>query len=166
MKMSKRAARMERHHKRGKGVGLNMISLMDIFTILVFFLLVNSSSGEVLPSTRTIKLPESVAEQLPKENIIIVVNDQSVIVQGKKVAEVGKVLASSAPVIDGLNRELKLLAGDRPLAAPDGTPLLGEVTIMADKEIPYVLLKRIMVTCTKANYGSISLAVNRRAEKG
>lgn len=166
MKMSKRAKRMERHHKRGKGAGLNMISLMDIFTILVFFLLVNSSTGEVLPSTKSIKLPESIAEELPRENIVIVVNDQSVVVQGKKVADVQQVMASRGSVIEGLKAELDLLAGERARPVIEGMPFIGEVTIMADKEIPYMLLKRIMVTCTKARYGNISLAVNRRVEKG
>ena len=58
-----RAARMDRHHKRHKqGVSLNLVSLMDIFTILVFFLLVNSSDVEVLPNAKDVQLPESIAE--------------------------------------------------------------------------------------------------------
>ena len=53
MVRSGRAKRMEKHHKRNKSTAaLNLVSLMDIFTILVFFLLVNSSDVETLPSTK------------------------------------------------------------------------------------------------------------------
>ena len=63
MKFAGRAARMDRHHKRHKrSTALNLVSLMDIFTILVFFLLVNSSDVEVLPSAKDVQLPESIAE--------------------------------------------------------------------------------------------------------
>ena len=61
MVKSARAKRMEKHHKRhGKNVGLNLVSLMDIFTILVFFLLVNSSDVETLPNAKDLQLPESI----------------------------------------------------------------------------------------------------------
>jgi len=36
------------------------------------------------------------------------------------------------------------------------------VTIMGDKEIPYSLLKKVMATCTSADYGKISLAVMQK----
>ena len=66
MKMSRRAKRMDRHHVRNsRHPRFNMISLMDIFTILVFFLLVNSAEVQVT-STKAIKLPESVAEEKPR----------------------------------------------------------------------------------------------------
>ncbi len=68
--MSRRAKRMERHHQRTKKqASLNMVSLMDIFTILVFFLLVSSSSVQDLPNAKKIKLPESVAQKMPKETV-------------------------------------------------------------------------------------------------
>ncbi len=82
MVKSKRAKRMERHHKRGKGAPLNLVSLMDIFTILVFFLLVNSSDVEVLPNAKDVQLPESIAEEKAKETVVIVIGDDDIIVQG------------------------------------------------------------------------------------
>ena len=57
MVKSARAKRMEKHHKRNKGTAaLNLVSLMDIFTILVFFLLVNSSDVETLPNAKDLQL--------------------------------------------------------------------------------------------------------------
>lgn len=164
---SRRAKRMSRHHKRNKARGtLNMISLMDIFTILVFFLLVSSTSVQDLPSTKTIKLPESIADKLPKETVVIVVNNEDILVQGSKVASVNSVLRSKDDEITALKNAL-LSQAKRIVVkqSPDGKPVNRDVTIMGDKEIPYELLKKIMYTCTVASYGKISLAVTRKSEK-
>jgi len=158
---------MERHHKRHKqGAGLNMISLMDIFTILVFFLLVSSTTVQDLPSTKKIKLPESIADKLPKETVVIVVNNEDILVQGNKIVDVKSVIRSSKPEIT-LLKEALLNQAKRIIVkkTPDGKPINRDVTIMGDKEIPYKLLKKIMYTCTLASYGNISLAVMRKSDK-
>jgi biopolymer transport protein TolR len=163
MKMSRRARRMDRHHKRSSSLAeLNMVSLMDIFTILVFFLLVNSSDVEILPSVKAVKLPESVAEKAPKQTIVIVVNDQDILVQGRKVASVSEVFNSGGEVIAALKTELDYQKGRDKSMIKTGTAG-HEITIMGDKEIPYRLLKRIMVTCVRANYDNISLAVMKKS---
>ena len=70
MVKSARAKRMEKHHRRHKsGTALNLVSLMDIFTILVFFLLVSSSEVEVLPNAKDIQLPEAIAQEKAKETV-------------------------------------------------------------------------------------------------
>ena len=158
---------MTRHHKRNKQKAmLNMISLMDIFTILVFFLLVSSTSVQDLPSTKTVKLPESISDKLPKETVVIVVNNEDILVQGNKVADVGQVIRSKSDEITALKNAL-LNQAKRIIVkkSPDGKPVNRDVTIMGDKEIPYQLLKKIMYTCTLASYGKISLAVSRKSEK-
>jgi len=155
-----RAARMNRHHSRHKkGVSLNLVSLMDIFTILVFFLLVNSSEVEELPNARDIRLPESIAETKGRESVIVLVTDTEVLVQGKTVGQVDEILASSDFVIPGLRAELVAQADRALLDSGDDADAEREVTIMGDREIPYSLLKRVMATCTDANYGRVSLAV-------
>lgn len=166
MKMSRRAQRMERHHARAKrAASLNMVSLMDIFTILVFFLLVSSSTVQDLPNAKDIKLPESIAEKMPKETIVVMVSDEDIIVQGRKIADVKSVIAANRPEILSLKEELvRQSAKQLVKKTPDGKPMPHEVTIMGHKEIPYKLLKKIMYTCTKANYTNISLAVLRKTE--
>jgi biopolymer transport protein TolR len=162
MLASRRAQRMERHHKRARsGVSLNMVSLMDIFTILVFFLLVHASDTEALPSAKSIKLPESVAEKAPKRTVIVTVSDQDILVQGRKVASVADVMAGQGEVIEALRAELDHQAR-RVLDPADADRR--EVTIMGDKEIPYRLLRKIMVTCAKASYDNISLAVMKKEQ--
>lgn len=165
MKMSRRAKRMDRHHKRNKSSSINLVSLMDIFTILVFFLLVNSSEVEVLPSTKEIKLPESIAEKKPKETLVIVVNDSDISIRGKKLVSVSQVLNSSEPVIENLRRELMRQAEREKARLPKNKKFKGQITIMGDKEIPYSLLKKIMLTCTKSRYTNISLAVVKKLGK-
>lgn len=145
-----------------------MVSLMDIFTILVFFLLVSSSSVQDLPNAKQVQLPESVSDQLPKETIVIVVGENDIVVQGRKVASVSDVLrGEDDQEIEPLKAELLHLAGRKVRqTTPDGKPILREVTIMGDKNIPFSLLKKIMLTCTKASYTNISLAVLHKRQEG
>ncbi len=164
MKMSRRAKRMERHHKRNKGkAGINLVSLMDIFTILVFFLLVNSSEVQVLPNAKTLQLPESIADLKPKETVVVMVSPNEILVQGHHVISLSEVNASKEPVIGALVTRLKEYASQPRFTPAEGEePIRKEITIMGDKTIPFSLLKRVMMTCTKAEYETISLAVMKR----
>ena len=161
---SARAKRMEKHHKRNKGSAvLNLVSLMDIFTILVFFLLVNSSDVETLPNAKDVQLPESIAEQKARETVVILIGVEVILVQGTPVAKVADVINIQGNDIPALREALKS-QNDRVLRreATDGIASR-EVTIMGDKEIPYRLLKKVMATCTASDYGQISLAVLQKS---
>ena len=164
MMKSARAKRMEKHHKRHRGAGaLNLVSLMDIFTILVFFLLVNSSDVETLPNAKDVQLPESIAEEKAKETVVILIGDEDILVQGKPIAKVADVLNIQGNDIPALREALKS-QNDRVLRREARDNIAGrEVTIMGDKEIPYRLLKKVMATCTASDYGQISLAVLQKS---
>ena len=164
MVKSGRAKRMAKHHKRNRGSGaLNLVSLMDIFTILVFFLLVNSSDVETLPNTKDLQLPESIAEEKAKETVVILIGEQDIIVQGTPVAKVVDVMKIKGNDIPAL-REALVSQNDRVLRREARQDIEGrEVTIMGDKEIPYRLLKKVMATCTASDYGQISLAVLQKS---
>ena len=160
MRYTGRAARMERHHARHKrSVTLNLVSLMDIFTILVFFLLVNSGEVQTLPNAKDMALPESVAEMRARETVVVTVTDTDLLVQGRLVANIPEVMQREDLIIPELRDALQSQT-DRTLRQDAREDIDGrEVTIMGDKEIPYSLLKRIMATCTDAEYGQLSLAV-------
>ncbi len=164
MVKSGRAKRMEKHHKRNKGAGqLNLVSLMDIFTILVFFLLVNSSDVQTLPNAKELKLPESIAEEKPKETVVIMIGKNDLIVQGTPIAKIADIIATKGNDIPEL-REALLSQNDRVLRREAQDDIAGcEVTIMGDKDIPYRLLKKVMATCTESDYGQISLAVLQKS---
>jgi biopolymer transport protein ExbD len=151
---------MQQHHKRGQNrtAALNMVSLMDIFTILVFFLLVNATSAEVLPSPKNIVLPEAAAEKLPSRNLVIAVDRRVISLQGEAIITVEDALKGKQNSIKPLFNALRQVSGtDKSIAASKG------VTIMGDQEIPYLLLKKIMLTCAAAEYTNISFAVNQKA---
>jgi len=164
MVKSARAKRMEKHHRRNKGSGaLNLVSLMDIFTILVFFLLVNSSDVQTLPNAKDLKLPESIAETKPEETVTILIGRTEILVQGTPVANIEQVLATKGNDIPAL-REALLKQNDRVLRRAAKDDVAGrEVTILGDKDIPYRLLKKVMATCTASDYGQISLAVLQKS---
>ena len=164
MSFMDRASRMNRHHARHKrGASLNLVSLMDIFTILVFFLLVNSSDVEVLPNTKDVQLPESIAETKARENVVILVTETAVLVQGRVVATLDEVLGSDDLVIGPLKDAL-MAQTDRAIRQDEMAQIENrEVTIMGDREIPYHVLKKIMATCTSADYGRLSLAVLQKS---
>lgn len=166
MVKSARAKRMDKHHARNKGAGaLNLVSLMDIFTILVFFLLVNSSDVETLPNAKDLQLPESIAEEKAKETVVILIGETDIIVQGRPVAKIADVMSMKGNDIPALREALKS-QNDRVLRREAQDDIAGrEVTIMGDKEIPYRLLKKVMATCTQSDYGQISLAVLQKSSE-
>lgn len=167
MKMSRRAKRMERHHARRKQPALNLVSLMDIFTILVFFLLVSSSNVQQLPKKKDIHLPTSIAKKAPKETLIISVTQRSILVQGREVAIINNVLSDVSPTIDGLEKELKFQASKtRVIKTADGKVKGKAVTIMGDENIPYELLRKILASCREANYTQIAFAAMQKAASG
>ncbi len=164
MHKSKRAQRMDKRHKRHKAAGsLNLVSLMDIFTILVFFLLVNSSDVEVLPNAKDIQLPESIAEEKARETVVILIGEVDIIVQGTPIVKVADVMRRRGNDIPELRQAL-LSQNDRVLRKEAQRDIAGrEVTIMGDRDIPYRLLKKVMATCMDAEYGQISLAVLQKS---
>lgn len=158
----RRADREER--RRHKSIGINLVSLMDIFTILVFFLLVNSAEVETISSNENFKLPESISETKPRETILIKVNEQDVVVQGRKIADVKDIIDSDDLVIEALQKELLYHANKGISVETEKDKFVGAITIMGDKKIPYKLLKKIMATCAESNFGNISLAVQQKAK--
>lgn len=167
MEMSRRARRMERHHARNKTPALNLISLMDVFTILVFFLLISSSNVQQLPKKKDIHLPTSMATKAPKETLIISVTQRNILVQGKEVAIIEKVVTDALPLIEGLKKELSFHASKtRLLTTADGKTKARAVTIMGDENMPYDLLRKILATCREVNYTQIAFAAMQKTKTG
>jgi len=163
MKMSRRAKRMDRQHVRHRrGMSLNLVSLMDIFTILVFFLLVNASDGEILPTHKSIELPESISEQQPRVTVTIMVNEENILLHGQVITSVENFMKEQGNYSKVLQAALLEQAGTKPstVSDPGGRR---EATIMGDKVIPFRLLKKVMASCTQAGFNRISLAVLQKA---
>ncbi len=154
--IQKRAARNARH---GNALDMNLVSLIDVFTILIFFLLSNSGV-ETLPAA-SVHLPESTAKKDPKETLVVVVNATEITVEGRKVADVAPLVNAKDDLIPGLKAELDLVSA-RPVALAQDAANAHSVTIMGDKDIPYQLLRKVMYTAAVANFTNVSFAVNQK----
>lgn len=146
-----RERRNQRALRRGPAPALNIVSLIDVFAILVFYLLFNALSPEVLPLPRDIKLPASVAQTPPRVTVAVLVTGEKIFVDDRAVMDTAQALADGPESLAALKAALQ--------ARPGNQEHPGEVSIMADKRIPYRLLKRVMAACAEAEYGHISLAV-------
>lgn len=156
--MSGRARRMLAHHIRNKAdADLNLIPMIDILSVLVAFLLLYSTEVEVVQNPRAIQIPESIVSVKPRETVVVMLTKDEVFVQGERVASIEEVRASGDDVIAPLRAALmspQLIGrrmAERELAGR-------EITILGDKSLPYEVLKKVMATCTAADYGRISLA--------
>ena len=155
--LQKRAERKARNHS---GLDMNLVSLIDIFTILIFFLM-SSTGVEVLTSSKVVKLPESTADKVPRETIIVTVSGTDILVGGLRVASVSDALRSTEDLIGPLKAELDLQSG-RQVLRKENEKHGKAVTIMGDKDIPYRLLRKVMYTAARANFSDVSFAVTQK----
>lgn len=164
MRNTRRIERMSRN--RVKITKMPLTSLMDVFTILVFFLLVNSGSVEIMEAPRDVSLPVSKVETKPRETVVIFVSPENVLVQGKLVALVGDILAEKEGAIDPITEQLARLKESVIGANTAAVAGSDEVTILADKSVPFSVIKTIMSTCTSEGYEKVSLAVIQQGATG
>ena len=164
MKENRRMKRMARNSRGVTSGGLNLVSLMDVFTILVFFLLVNSSSSDVMEPPKNIKLPDSAVETKPRETVIVMITPEQILVQGEPVVSTMDVINGKAPLIEEVKQRL-ILQKKKVLGISTKTVTQSnEVTVLAHRTVPFSLMKKVMASCTSAGYGKISLAVIQKAK--
>jgi len=162
MRNTRRIKRMSRN--RVKIEKMNLTSLMDVFTILVFFLLVNSGSVELVEAPKNVQLPESRVEAKPRETVVIFISPEDVMVQGEVVARVDDVLADEGRIVAITERLAEMrenIVGSSTMAAAASQ----EVTILADKSVPFIVVRRVMSTCTDEGYENVSLAVIQKGQQ-
>ncbi len=160
MRLSNRTRRMIIHQERNRaGISLNLIPMIDILSVMVAFLLVYSTEVEVLQNTKAIEIPESVAEQKPRVTVVIMVTRDELLVQGEPVARIADIERMQGTIIKPLKAALERPTVAMPRAVLERDIAGRELTIMGDKVVPFNVLKKIMATCTDANFGRISLAV-------
>lgn len=160
MSNSRRMKRMARHG-RVAAASLSLTSLMDVFTILVLYLLVNQSTGTVLEPPPEVKLPNSIAEAGPRETLVVTVSGDEVWVKDTRVASVQEILAAEGDLIEPI-RDRMLEIRNSKMSVGDDSEAAKEVTIMGHREIHFKVLKRVMSSCTAAGFTKISLAVNQK----
>jgi biopolymer transport protein TolR len=163
MKLTPLERRAEHRARNKTGLDMNLVSLIDIFTILIFFLM-SSGGVEVLTSAKAVALPQSSADKSPRETLVITVSGADILVEGRRVASVSEAMAAKSDLIAGLKDELELQAKRQTIRA-DRQTQGRTVTIMGDKDIPYSLLRKVMVTAARADFSDVSFAVAPKAVK-
>ena len=152
--------RNERRNRNQSMVDMNLVSLIDVFTILIFFLMSNVGV-ETLAGTRAVQLPESMSQKAPKETVLVTVTGSEILVGGKVVASVRDALAVDSDLIQPLKAELDIEAS-REVILKENESDSKRVTIMGDKDIPYRLLRKVMYTSALADYSDVACAVRRK----
>ncbi len=155
--------RIKRHRKRRHGGShFALVPFIDMMTILVVFLLAHTADVDILPNTKNISIPQSLSERKPGATVVVMVTKDSVYVDGQRVGSVAEVAAAPGGVFGPLKAALMAQRGRSLTAAQQTDISKREVTIMGDKATPYSLLKKIMLTCSDAEYGKVSFAVVER----
>jgi biopolymer transport protein ExbD len=160
--MSSRAKRMFASQLRHRAdAQLNLIPMIDILSVLVSFLLVYSTEVEVVQNSKGINIPESISEMKPRETVVVMLTKDELFVQGERIASIAEVRASNEPIIAPLAAALKrpMLIGRRMAGKSDAAR---EVTVMADKSLTYDVIKKVLSTCTDADYGRVSFALTQK----
>ena len=150
--------------RRGSSMDMNLVALIDIFTILIFFLLAQVGPLETLPSPKAVQLPVSSADKEPKPTVVLVVSGSEILVEGRKVADLDAVAAQKGDLIAALKTELDQQA-QRVAVRAENKKSTNAITIMSDKDVPYAVLRKVMVTCATANFGDVSFALRRKEGK-
>jgi biopolymer transport protein TolR len=159
MSMSNRARRMMQHQTRHRAdAELNLIPMIDILSVMVSFLLVYSTNVEVLQNDKAIEMPQSVSELQPKETVVVMLTKDELFVQGELVESIADIQGTTGTILPPLREALK-----RPTLVGQGVAEQDlsqrEITVMADKVLTYDTIKKVMATCTDADYGKLSFAV-------
>lgn len=153
--------RHARHGRAGGGHGpLALVPMIDMLTILVVYLLVHAADTEILPNTRNISIPQSISEQKPREATVVTVTRDMLYVNGEAVVSVADVGRSAEPVVEPLRAALARQPANL-LGGADGQH---EVTVMAEKSLPYAVLRKVVASCSAADYSKVSLAVVEREQ--
>jgi biopolymer transport protein TolR len=155
--------RIKRHRQRKHGAShFALIPFIDMMTILVVFLLAHTAEVDILPNTKNISIPQSISDRKPSAAVVVMITRDSLFVDGVLVGSIQDVAANQGPFFAPLKTAL-MAQNDRSIRSAQQTDIAKrEVTIMGDKSTPYSVLKKIMLTCSEAEYGKVSFAVIER----
>jgi biopolymer transport protein ExbD len=150
---------MPRQSRERVDAHLNLIPLIDILSVMVAFLLVYSTDVEVIQNSRGVSIPQSSTDTQPKQSVVVMITKDALLVQGETVASMAEITDPKTQLIEPLRRVLQRPIAGLDAAARDSALASQEVTVMAERTLPYEVLKKVLATCTAAAYGKISLAV-------
>jgi biopolymer transport protein TolR len=153
--------RIKRHRQRKHGAShFALVPFIDMMTILVVFLLAHTAEVDILPNTKNISIPQSISDRKPSAAIVVMVTTDSLYVDGQLVGSLQDLVRNQGPFFAPLKNAL--IAQNSRSLQQNTDIAKREVTIMGDKSTPYAVLKKIMMSCSEAEYGKVSFAVVER----
>ncbi len=117
----------------------------------------------MLKPPKQITLPDSMVEAKPRETVVITVSPEAVLVQGEAVVSTPELFEPNVKTVGAITDRLKQLQRNIIGISTKTISESKEITILADRTIPFDVLKKVMSTCTLSGYGKISLAVIQKA---
>ncbi len=140
---------------------LSLVALMDIFTILVFFLLMNSGESQKIENAKFVELPDAASDKAPYADIVIVIGEEQLFVDDEPIASVEDIIKNPQELIEPLQQVLQEYAGKfgelKGFEKENGLAL----TLMGYQGTSYALVRSVISTCQHENFRNISLAVNQ-----
>ncbi|RMD91985.1 MAG: biopolymer transporter ExbD [Calditrichaeota bacterium] len=157
-------SRIKKHDTDPGKARLNLTSMMDMFTIILVFLLKTFvTEGQLIQPSETLTLPKSTIKTPPETALDLVVSKQVVMVNNKPILSYQEVHNTPQFVIPKLRDELLYHAREaKNMKELYGIPFSGKVTIQGDKSIPYRDLVKIMATCGASDYPNMRLVVYQK----
>lgn len=145
-----------------------LTSMVDMFTLILVFLLISySTGGQLMYMANDVVMPESTSQDQLELTVEVAVAKDKVYVDGVVVMDSLKDwYTEKALLIPGLYEHLKSRAA-KLKKTQDQVPLMhfaGKATIQADKEIPFFVLKKILYTVDRADFPNMSLAVFQKTK--
>ena len=158
-----------RRRKRTEGVvKLNITSMIDMFTLMVVFLLKNySAQGQLVTPAKGLLLPTSSVEKTAGEALSVKISQKTIMVENTVVIDSAG-LEGLKTQKDFLIPALYNVLSDQAKSARQSaemfkTEFSGKISIQGDLEVPYNVLTRVMYTCGQAGFPSMNLVVYRKA---
>jgi biopolymer transport protein ExbD len=142
---------------------LQLTSLIDIFVVLLLFLLKSLVvGGAVVTPFPGVKLPPSSATASFKESPVVVVAADQVVVDGERVCATEDVLHATElrlPEVEGALAAVRQKSES--LAQRQGSErrFEGRLILQADESIPFHVLQKVMYTSQTVGFYDITLAV-------
>jgi biopolymer transport protein ExbD len=166
--MKRRGERRARWKTKNKGPSnVNLISMMDILTVLLLFLLKSYvAGGEVMVPAPGIHLPASTADVPPPTSVVVAIDKNEIVVGSDPVVSIADAMSGDELTIASLSAHLQTIQKQQDeIARLRGAEAPTELTatIQGDKDIQFRVLQRVMYTLGQNGYGNIALAVIQKS---
>jgi len=153
--------------RRGGQASLFLTPMVDMFTIMVLFLIQQfSATGQFLFADPEVKLPRAQrAAAIAGNPPVVTITSETISVQGKAVEDTSALREGGgwqAPRLEQALRDLRELATD--VEKSTGGRVVtdsaqGIVMVQADQTVPYVLVKKVLFIASKAGFQRADFAV-------